>query len=541
MKKMKKMVAMLLAFAMVMAMSATAFAAEKADLSGHQFTAYQIFKADSITADKELGNLAWGDGITSEGQAALLTKYGATDAQDLASKLTEANAETFAKDALPYVVEAKGTVIGSETKLPIGYYIVKDTTADGEKVYNVAVLKVSDADAVVEIDSKVEVPKVEKNILEKNEQDEDVKVKTNNGSIGDVVRYEIKSTVPESTDKYNYYKFIISDTLSDGLTFGDDIEVYAGETKLTETTDYVVRKGADAAPKTFEVALTDAKAHSGETIYVRYTATINEHAVIGTEGNPNEVDLTYSNKPDYTYDGKPFPDDKPDSKEPTGTTPKDKTWTYVTKIKVVKVDGDHNPLTGAEFEITGTKVNIVGITKGEYVVDNENGTFWKLTDGTYTTDDPSTEGMDQTKYESTETKYSYQNKTEYIETKENVEAKAFVDKDGYLTFEGLGAGKYTITETTTPDGYNTAEPVEVEIKWTAPTDLTAENPTCTWSYTNTTGIDDAGVAYVEVVNQKGSTLPETGGMGTKIFYVLGTVLVLGAGVLLITKRRMSAR
>lgn len=117
-------------------------------------------------------------------------------------------------------------------------------------------------------------------------------------------------------------------------------------------------------------------------------------------------------------------------------------------------------------------------------------------------------------------------------------AKAFVNGEGVVSFTGLGAGRYTITEVTTPDGYNHIEPIEIEIIFnesskTFSAYLYDEN-----GYENATPINMGGY---EIVNQAGALLPSTGGIGTTIFYVVGGILVVGAGVLLITKKRMSAR
>ena len=143
-------------------------------------------------------------------------------------------------------------------------------------------------------------------------------------------------------------------------------------------------------------------------------------------------------------------------------------------------------------------------------------------------------------YDSITTKYKkvivYRTQTEEGE----VNGKAYVDKDGYLTFAGLGEGTYTIKETKTPDGYNTIKDITIEIKWEAPVEGSDD---CSWSATASTAgdltLNPEGVFELTIVNESGSVLPETGGMGTVIFYALGAVLVLAAVVLLVTKKRMS--
>ena len=104
---------------------------------------------------------------------------------------------------------------------------------------------------------------------------------------------------------------------------------------------------------------------------------------------------------------------------------------------------------------------------------------------------------------------------------------------GKFNIVGLDAGTYTLLETTTPSGYNTCEPITVIISATHTEKK--EGTDATTDLTNSKNMNN------KVVNKKGSTLPSTGGMGTTIFYVVGSILVLGAAILLITKKRMSAR
>ena len=129
-----------------------------------------------------------------------------------------------------------------------------------------------------------------------------------------------------------------------------------------------------------------------------------------------------------------------------------------------------------------------------------------------------------------------------------------------MKFEGLGAGKYTITELVAPDGYNLLqEPIYIEIELAITDDLDTEgNPVVVWNayYLDKDGnrlTDDAGevkkvslvdgsgnIFNLEVVNNSGATLPSTGGIGTTIFYILGGILVVGAGIMLVVKKRMSS-
>ena len=138
--------------------------------------------------------------------------------------------------------------------------------------------------------------------------------------------------------------------------------------------------------------------------------------------------------------------------------------------------------------------------------------------------------MDQTKYESTTVKYSVTVNEEVVVTGEEFKAEAAVGTDGKLTFTGLPAGTYTVTETVTPAGYNSIDEIYLEV--------TFDDEEKTFAYEWTGAVEGTGDT-IQIVNQAGSTLPETGGIGTTLFYIFGTIMVLGAAVLLITKKRMS--
>ena len=225
---------------------------------------------------------------------------------------------------------------------------------------------------------------------------------------------------------------------------------------------------------------------------MEYTATLNTNAVIGSDGNPNEVYLEYSNNPNWTPGEGEGPKDSP-----TGDTPKDTVIVFTYKTIINKVDGKGNALAGAEFTL---EKKILGDNPDTEEVENE---YWKA-----------------------------------IAVVKNDEGTTF-------TFSGLDDGNYRLTETVTPNGYNTIDDIYFTI--TAEHDVLSDNPALTsLSGSVTTGevtfTSDTtdGSLSTNVVNKAGSTLPETGGIGTTIFYILGSVLLVGAAILLITKKRMSA-
>jgi LPXTG-motif cell wall-anchored protein len=233
-------------------------------------------------------------------------------------------------------------------------------------------------------------------------------------------------------------------------------------------------------------------------------------------------------------ENEPTPEDE--LKEPLGITPPSEVKTYTTALELVKTDAIGNRLQGAEFTLTGNSMKIVRVTKSTFEPD-ENGTYWKLTDNSYTTTDPNStiDGapVDVTKYADTKQKYTKVTTTTFEEGEgEEVTITGTVGEDGILRFEGLGVGEFTIKEIKAPEGYNIlTEELKVNISWDKTTgDFTYEG-----------AVDNNGVARITIVNQAGSELPSTGGIGTTMFYVFGGILVLAAVVLLVTKKRMAVK
>lgn len=269
----------------------------------------------------------------------------------------------------------------------------------------------------------------------------------------------------------------------------------------------------------------------GKDIVVTYSATLNEKADLTQAGNKNTVKLTYSNNPNVDYKG----DNEPDTTDPVGETPEHVTVTYSTKLQLTKVDGaDKNvKLEGVEFQITGTSIK-TAVSKGEYFKQDAAGTYYQLKDGTFTETAPTTETG--SKYVSTSVKYAKVTDTAEQTKMQKVTASGTTDANGLITFEGLGAGTYYITELKAKSGYNLlTAPITVVITATPGT------TSCTWTATingeNATFADN--MVKLTVENNKGSDLPITGGIGTTIFYVIGGLLVCGAVVMAITKKKLS--
>ena len=525
--------------------------------TGYSYKAYQIFAGN--VAEKEgkkvLSDIKWATGFNDtaflaaiQGDDDLKTTFTSADntAEKVANKLKTVTDDkklaAFARLAkLNVAGEGTANATQAEGKYPInvtgsGYYLVEETgipagnPAGQEEVYSRFMLDVV-GDA--EVNPKRDLPTLDKKITGPNAKDGG---KANGVSIGDAVSYEIDTDMPDMTG-YEKYFYVINDTLAGGLTFDptsvvvtiDGEEVDAGD-------DYEVQTGTAAAPYTFQIVFkdfvnrTEAK---DSPIVVTYNAYLNENANRSTAGNLNTANLTYSNNPNKHYDGEPPTSDEPGDGDPTGKTPDKQTKTYTANIKLTKTDEEGNALKGAKFQISGTTAKAVMINGTSYVKDDA-GSFYKLKDGTFTETAPN---GNENLYDGTD-KYKEVEGIDKTTTYENICKEAYVKADGTLEFGGLGAGEYTITELVAPKGFNKLEnPITVVIKDDG---ITFSSPvwTATKDGADIEMTDIVNVAF-QIKNKEGSTLPSTGGVGTKLFYLFGGMLAVGSGVVLVTKKRMS--
>lgn len=633
MKHTKKIISLILAMLMIVSL-AVSVSAESIEITndeglrtGHTYKVYQIFTAKldgEVLTEVKYGKNYIPDG-KNEGDLVPteeLKELAGTEealAKAFAKKLIDGN--LLKKPAIATLSEKDGW----ETEdLAYGYYLIVDETNPLPEYHSYSaymVKLVEDVDMapkadVIDDDKKIESDDYDDNYADADDGDEpDDSVfdtgKASNGAVGSEVRFELTVNVPENADKYSYYYCILSDNLSEGLTFNENsVVVKVGDDVLVEGTDYYlyttlanfyIPEGAAADQKAhyenadFQVAMANAADLAGKKIVLTYSATINENAIIGVEGNPNDFNTIYSNDPNYDYDDE-TKNGKPDEDEdaPIGETPVKRTITYLTGLKLKKVDENGNTLKGAKFKLEGESVKHVLIEE-EVFTQDENGKYYKLTDGKYTEEAPrekdqyvektAEEGRDggyvkvgdnafepasdeQLKDTSIQlykllkaNKDSYEidgegNFTKYVKSivlkeeiaSETEDVEVEVGADGIIYFSGLGEGEYTITETVTPAGYNTIEPITVTIDWELPDDwvsIDPNNDNCEWtvSASNGTGaltMNNDGVFELEVVNVKGVELPETGGIGTTIFYIVGGLLAAAAIVLLVAKKRMSS-
>lgn len=533
MRNMKKWLATALALVMVFAMAACAVAAtvtvpSDGILKDHTFTAYQIFSGREEGG--VLSDVKWGSGINSDAFLAALkadTNFSScATAADVANVLSAKNTDTalanaFAKLAYKHKTGSGTTLTSGENTMDGGYYLVVDTTANvGEGgAYNTALLQVV---GNINITVKTDAPTVEKKVLEDDKYNQDGGYGTGYNDVadynmGDAVPFHLIGSVPDMS-RYDTYKYIFHDTLSAGLTLNENsIKVYVASDKAG--TDKAEISGWTKAVdgQSFTVSFTDLKTvegvSEGKYIIVEYTATLNQKAVVGLDGNPNKVYLEYSNKPDQSGSG---------DTGNTGNTPEDKVIVFTYELDTTKVDGQDNTkkLAGAKFVLLnsdGTKV--AKITNGKF--DGWQDLPTAGDDGKIAAE---SWGADK--------------------------VLTSAETTGLFSVVGLDDGTYKLREIVAPTGYNLlSEDITVVITATTTNGQTWTDGQASSALTALavkaddkagTGNTSTGVAAITVANNKGSTLPETGGMGTTVLYVGGGVLVLAAVVLLIAKRRSNA-
>lgn len=523
MKKMKRLLAVLLTVVMMMGLATTVFADDTTNTTtysitivneeaGHTYGAYQVFAGD-LDHEKILSNIKWGEGVDGD---AIQTALSMDSASAIAVALEdgELDVDVFAALVSEHLTN-KHLHSGTQTAdgkyvisgLAAGYYFIKDKDNSLDGVDNVSYTKfmlkvVKDTDAY---------PKTAKTTAEKKVY-ENVKPATDgmtgkagnnyndvaDYNIGDDVPYAFYSKVPDMSN-FDSYTFVFEDKLSAGLTFNNDVTVMIGNTTLDKSQYSVNTSPSDGC--SFHVTINDLKqiaaAVEGALVRVDFTAELNASAVIGLNGNENEMRLKFSNNPN---DNTSF-----------GTTVWDKVVVFTYELDVTKVDGEEptETLEGATF-----------------ILYRENG--------------------DTTEY----VKVDSNSRVTGWTTVES-EASALVsDANGLFKVIGLDDGTYYLKETDPPAGYNIlAQPITLVIKATTVNDQNWVGKTASEALTALTikvdseaeakGDTDTGIVSATVENNIGATLPETGGVGTTLFYVIGGILVLGAVVVLITRKRMS--
>lgn len=496
--------------------------------------AYQVFAGTYNDADSNLTITGWGDGINVtafitaiKADATIGSSFageitndaaGAQAVADIVGKWTDNSdeANAFAKLAVANAATKSGTYSeGVISGIADGYYVMADESAATAtdptgSAFTLGLLQVVGGENV-EVTTKIDYPTVVKKVQEDD--------KTDDGGYGagfnDVadwdantdVPFKIIATMPSNIDEYDHYYMNFTDTLDDTFGNPENIVVTAGTKTLVKDTDYTITANGND----MNIVIMDLKGVDGltvddkTTVTVTYTAKLNVSgdnlAIIGRNGQENKVKLEYSNNPNKTGDGSSAPDD-------TGETPEDKVIVFTYELDITKIDG----ATKATIENAQFKL---GNDKNQWATVNEDGYFTGWVDN---------------------------------------EASATVlksDANGIFKVIGLDDGSYKLKELNWSEEYNipeTAFEAVIDANTLFTQDDYANASAALIELTGSVnGKDDTGanaddgIVAGTIENNKGTTLPSTGGIGTTLFYVGGGCVVALAGVALITKKRMNNR
>lgn len=580
MKKARKLTAVLLSLVMLLVLVIPASAAVNYSITiqnnkeGHTYEAYQVF-AGTVSSDDPtagnvqgpmLGDITWGSGVDEARHAELLAALqadaiigalagmrDAADAAAVAAALDGATAEiaaAFADVVSDYLAKTPTRDTNIMTAgtyviegLPAGYYLVKDKDGSLQGEADTA------TDYIVQVLGNVtmepkdsDIPTLEKKVAEQGKGDEG-KYDQDGGygthyndvadwNIGDRVPFKLIGSIPDM-DAYDTYQYIFHDTISAGLRLDmASFDVYVAQEKnqdpvelkwteipaanyeLTETADGFTLRIANL--KNFPYVNEEGRKY----ILVFYDAWLNEDAVIGLDGNPNTAYLEFSNNPNG--DG-------------TGRTEDDKVIVFTYELDGTKVDGETRAaLQNAQFVLlNGAK------SEAAMVVDGKVTGWVKVGSEAAAAE----EQIPET-YEEWVERYGDQN---VIFTSA---------ADGTFKIAGLDDGTYYLREIQAPNGYNLLEAdVKLDIaattangqEWDGDPATALRGLNMTFNVvdaeevpTEVEGVLVGGTVGITVENNQGATLPETGGMGTTLFYIIGGLLVVGAGVLLVVRIRMKA-
>lgn len=599
MKRTKRFLSLLLSVMLLMSLAMPVMASSGSETATHTITinknaadyeyeAYQIFSGDieeKNDGTKVLTEVEWGTGIDYENFLKALRgevtdilefesikkaffeewnktyaplysvkddngNYVTVKADDVAKILSSDNrtshAQAFAQMAGYYLeittgefkqTETDGVISYKNENVPSGYYLICDT---GEVPTNT-----TSTDFMLKLVETIGITPKDGNVtIDKKIVDGQDKVTDADYSIGDIVTFELRGTLPDYFDSYNKYYYEFSDKMSPGLTLEyidhdndsstpevPDVTVVFDNDGSLRTVDrnlYQVVTGTinDTSeenngyttinikfddlhklerehpdnPETTEI---EGYTISADTkIIVIYKAKLNENAVVGGSGNPNKVTIKFTNNPNNYGEGE---------------TEEKVVNVYTFALKVLKKDGHNNDsLNGVKFKLYREH----GGARQYAMAENSNG-FYTIT------------GWTSVESEGTE-----------LETITLTPGSTNPEDKGTFKIVGLEASEYWLKETKTLSGYNEIEDIHFYITKELGNDIlrsvTSLNIRLEGKESKP-GDPATGTVSTTVINNPGNQLPSTGGIGTTIFYLVGGALVAVAVVLLVTKKRMSNR
>ncbi len=508
----KEIVTLGLAVVTTLSMGIVASAADvtiKGPKNGHTYEVYQIFTGD-VDSTNKLSNAKYGTVAKLTGSEKVGDAVPSETLNNLAGVASASSDRAKLEEILKYVDESKldgttdnlaATITNDKftATVPSGYYLIKDkensildnnNKAEAYTLYLVAV-----AGTTITISPKSDVPTVEKYV---KEDSTDTWGKDADAELNQKVEFKLTGTLPTDYANYEYYTYEFEDTFT-GMDFDStSVKVTIDSEDGTDITSaFTVDTSVTGKVTITCTNLKDNAATTGLTkdnkIIVTYKASLNDAAVIGNPGNPNKVDLVYSNNPNVKADG---------TKNTTDKTPEDKVVVFTYEIDVNKYDSNTN----------------TQLADAEFVLINSAGKYAKL----------------DANNKVTEWVASYEGVTECVLTSSATEAIKIIGLDA--------KDEYKLKEIKAPTGGYQQLTKDITIKIDATiTDAaitaitaTVDTPASLEStdYTN-------GKVTVKVPNTKKSNLPTTGGMGTKMFYIGGAVLMAVAAIALVVKKKLN--
>ncbi|MCR5635616.1 MAG: LPXTG cell wall anchor domain-containing protein [Clostridiales bacterium] len=516
MKTTKKILALLMAAMLIFAMTITASAEEPTTGSititnatvGETYSAYKIFDATYESGDHDKVSYTYTKTGDSDAVYAALTAAGSpftlaptTTANVYNVTTTETDGAVIADwlkaNVIDLLTAAAGPVEAATdtvtfSGLDFGYYYITSTLG-----------------SIVTLDTNN--PTV--NVIDKNQGGpviggksivEDTDTLLSSARFGDTISFKVQGTTTNYNGTDKVVEVFVNDAIDEGLTYDKtSLKVYIADSELDVDEDYTIVYAAD--DHSFKITIDMYDDANNQFLYdspsdlvVTYDATLNTSAEIAADGNKNTANIDYRTENDT--------ETETDTEYHKSSDVETVTYTYA--LAILKVDENGDALEGAIFSVEDADGNAVNVTATADA-------------GVYNYDADSTSNL--------------------------VTSPA----SGLIIIKGVDAGTYTITETQAPAEYNKlASPIDI---------IAALESTSTYTETITTYYDaDGNVTQTEVTggssttttapvpvvattvqNHKGAELPTTGGIGTTIFYVVGGILVLGAAVLLITKKRMA--
>lgn len=514
--------------------------------SDHTYKIYQLMTGDVTTTDPEvITNANWGTGAKKTGSVSTddlntIAGYATAQAQGTQATIAKAIIDNYVGVGEGDADKGQLFTTDSQMNLDPGYYVLIDQSSqldsgDSKALPIIALLHAGEAFQINEKhDTVTAIKKVKENVKDitapttttgvESKVDEDYN-DTADYNIGDDVEYEFIASIPENIDKYDYYKYTFTDTLSKGLQLNNTtekpIQVFVGDSTTALTTNYkvtVTTPYSGTADSAFEIdfgtfgedgnqtatskglkdvpgVLDNAGKRQADFIKIKFSAELTDKAVVttqgGNDGNLNTMKLTYSSNPQ--------------DKNASASTPDDSVIVFTYKLDFTKVDGTDatKKLGGAQFVIKNSD--------DKYAKADSNGKLSGWLD----------------------TKPAAVTPTENDQADYRAQGIFISNTDGTFGIQGLDDGTYTLEEIKAPEGYS------------LPT-----NPEQTFVIAGTLGTDGKGLqdwagttnaltevklnnvawASQSITNSKQSSLPETGGMGTTMLYVAGGAIVLIAGI-----------